>query len=89
MSLIDAENPKLKTLLNIIERDWDRIGVKNKNAGPHTLWPEAKAGKALLEECFPRSVRRNLRRGVERRWVCERTRVSKDAPSISCKKAKR
>ena len=53
-SLIDAENPKLKTLLNIIERDWDRIGVKNKNAGPHTLWPEAfEAGKALLEECFP------------------------------------
>ena len=54
VSLIDAENPKLKTLLNIIERDWDRIGVKNKNAGPHTLWPEAfEAGKALLEECFP------------------------------------
>jgi len=54
VSLIDAENPKLKTLLNIIEKDWDRIGVKNKNAGHHTLWPEAfEAGKALLEECFP------------------------------------
>ena len=54
VSLIDGENPKLKILLNVIEKDWDRIGVKNKNAGHHTLWPEAfEAGKALLEECFP------------------------------------
>ena len=51
---IDPSNPKLVKLLNVMEEGWDRVGVKNKNAGHHSLWPEAfEAGKALLEEAFP------------------------------------
>ena len=52
--LIEPNNPKLLKLLNIMEDGWDRIGVRAKNAGHHSLWPEAfEAGKALLEEAFP------------------------------------
>ena len=30
------------------------MGVRHKNAGHHSLWPEAfRAGRALLEEAFP------------------------------------
>ena len=40
-------NPKLLKLLKIMEDGWDRIGVRAKNAGHHSLWPEAfEAGKA-------------------------------------------
>ena len=54
VSVIDPSNPKLVKLLNIMEAGWDKIGVRAKNAGHHSLWPEAfEAGKALLEECFP------------------------------------
>jgi hypothetical protein len=54
VKLIDENNPKLINLMKIIDRDWDKIGVKNKNAGHHTLWPEAfEAGKLILEELFP------------------------------------
>ena len=52
--LIEPNNPKLLKLLKIMEDGWDRIGVRAKNAGHHSLWPEAfEAGKALLEEAFP------------------------------------
>lgn len=54
VQFIDPSNPKLVKLLNIMEEGWDRVGVRNKNAGHHSLWPEAfAAGKALLEEAFP------------------------------------
>jgi hypothetical protein len=54
VSIIDPSSPKLAKLLSVIDDGWDAIGVKNKNAGHHTLWPEAfEAGKALLEEAFP------------------------------------
>jgi hypothetical protein len=54
VSIIDPLSPKLAKLLSVIDDGWDAIGVKNKNAGHHTLWPEAfEAGKALLEEAFP------------------------------------
>ena len=47
-------DPKLLALLEIMEAGWDRVGVRAKNAGHHTLWPEAfEAGAALLRECFP------------------------------------
>ena len=52
--LIEPSNPKLVELLNVMERGWDKVGVKHKNAGHHTLWPEAfRAGRALLAEAFP------------------------------------
>lgn len=54
VSLIDPSNPKLLRLLRVMEDGWDAIGVRNKNAGHHSLWPEAfEAGRALLEEAFP------------------------------------
>tara|TARA_B110000977_G_scaffold166839_2_gene214974 strand:+ start:1835 stop:3169 length:1335 start_codon:yes stop_codon:yes gene_type:complete len=54
VNLIDPQNPKLVNLLNVMERGWDKIGVRAKNAGHHSLWREAfEAGKALLEEAFP------------------------------------
>ena len=38
----------------IMEEGWDRIGVRAKNAGHHSLWPEAfEAGAELLREAFP------------------------------------
>ena len=52
--VIDPSDPKLVALLEIMEAGWDRVGVRAKNAGHHTLWPEAfEAGAALLRECFP------------------------------------
>ena len=52
--LIEPDNPKLVKLLKTMEDGWDRIGVRAKNAGHHSLWPEAfEAGRALLEEAFP------------------------------------
>ena len=52
--VIDPASPKLRRLLSVVDAGWNSIGVKNKNAGHHTLWPEAfEAGKALLEEAFP------------------------------------
>ena len=39
--LIEPNNPKLLKLLKIMEDGWDRIGVRAKNAGHHSLWPEA------------------------------------------------
>ena len=54
VSLIDPSNPKLEKLLAIMEEGWDRVGVRAKNAGHHTLWPEAfEAGAELLREAFP------------------------------------
>ena len=54
VSIIDPNSEKLQKLLSVVDAGWDKIGVKNKNAGHHTLWPEAfEAGKALLEEAFP------------------------------------
>ncbi|MDA9599460.1 hypothetical protein N9S31_01385, partial [bacterium] len=54
VSIIDPKSEKLQKLLSVVDAGWDKIGVKNKNAGHHTLWPEAfEAGKALLEEAFP------------------------------------
>mmetsp|Transcript_36422 Transcript_36422/g.90823 ORF Transcript_36422/g.90823 Transcript_36422/m.90823 type:complete len:462 (-) Transcript_36422:57-1442(-) len=54
VNLIDPTNPKLVKLLTIMEDGWDRVGVRHKNAGHHSLWPEAfRAGRALLEEAFP------------------------------------
>ena len=54
VSIIDPESEKLGELLRVVDAGWNAIGVKAKNAGHHTLWPEAfEAGKALLEEAFP------------------------------------
>ena len=54
VQFVEPTNPKLVKLLTIMEEGWDRVGVRNKNAGHHSLWPEAfAAGKALLEEAFP------------------------------------
>ena len=54
VNLIEPDNPKLVKLLKTMENGWDRIGVRAKNAGHHSLWPEAfEAGRALLEEAFP------------------------------------
>ena len=54
VSLLDPSNPKLEKLLAIMEEGWDRVGVRAKNAGHHTLWPEAfEAGAELLREAFP------------------------------------
>lgn len=54
VSVIDTSNPKLVKLLQIMEAGWDSIGVRSKNAGHHSLWPEAfEAGAELLRECFP------------------------------------
>jgi hypothetical protein len=54
VSLVDPANPKLQKLLTIMEEGWDRVGVRAKNAGHHTLWPEAfEAGAELLREAFP------------------------------------
>lgn len=37
-----------------MEAGWDKVGVRAKNAGHHTLWPEAfEAGACLLREAFP------------------------------------
>ena len=54
VSFPDPANPKLVRLLEVMEAGWDRVGVRAKNAGHHTLWPEAfAAGRALLMEAFP------------------------------------
>jgi len=54
VSIIDPNSAKLQKLLSVVDAGWEKIGVRNKNAGHHTLWPEAfAAGKALLEEAFP------------------------------------
>ena len=54
VSLIDPKNPKLEKLLRVMEAGWDKVGVRAKNAGHHTLWPEAfEAGACLLREAFP------------------------------------
>lgn len=54
VSVIDPSSEKLQKLLRVVDEGWDKIGVRNKNAGHHSLWPEAfEAAKALLEEAFP------------------------------------
>ena len=52
--IFHPNDAKLVALLAIMERGWDKVGVKAKNAGHHSLWPEAfAAGRALLESAFP------------------------------------
>jgi len=54
VSIVDPTSKTLAELLRVVDAGWEKIGVRNKNAGHHTLWPEAfAAGKALLEEAFP------------------------------------